>query len=105
MTTPSEPTRPTFDDVEDMEPQDDARPDRIYTGHAGVPERLDDDALNEATEQERVDAGIADYAPSQVPNAQDDLPDGTPDMPAVDQTEIYQEELAEAQRVAREQGS
>lgn len=67
----------TIDDV--IDPQDDALPHQIYQGHAGQPGRLDDDALAEATEQERVDAGIADYAPSEVPDATDPLPDGSSD--------------------------
>ncbi len=101
MSTPQEPDARADDDI--AVPQDDARPQQYYRGHAGVPGRLDDDALAAATQQERVDAGLADYVPDEVPNAQDDLPDGTPDMPPIDQTEIYQEELAEARRAAREQ--
>ena len=40
--------------------------------HGGAAERLDDDYLAERTEQERVDAGLADYAPGSVPPATDE---------------------------------
>ena len=75
MSSPREEDTPNLDDV--IEPQDDALPKPIAKGHAGMPDRLDDDALAAATEQERVDAGLADYAPSQVPPATDPLPEGS----------------------------
>ena len=69
------------DDVPDLGdiagPEDDALPRRDPRGHAGMPEHLDDDALAAATEQERVAAGLADYAPGQVPPATDPLPEGS----------------------------
>lgn len=67
--------RPTLDDV--LEPDNDALPQPIAQGHAGMPERLDDDALERATERERVEAGVADYAPEDVPPATDPLPEGS----------------------------
>ncbi|WP_138444155.1 hypothetical protein [Sinomonas susongensis] len=75
MTTPDNDDAPDLDDV--ITPEEDALPPRIHQGHAGMPERLDDDALAAATEQERVAAGLADYAPSQVPPATDPLPEGS----------------------------
>ncbi|WP_433875110.1 hypothetical protein [Sinomonas atrocyanea] len=66
---------PNLDDV--ITPEEDALPRRIYKGHAGMPDKLDDDALAAATEEERVAAGLADYAPSQVPPATDPLPEGS----------------------------
>jgi hypothetical protein len=42
-----------------------------------MPERLDDDALERATQEERVDAGLADYAADDVPPATDPLPEGS----------------------------
>jgi hypothetical protein len=75
MSSPSDENTPNLDDV--IEPEDDALPQPIAQGHAGMPDRLDDDALAAATEQERVDAGLADYAPSQVPPATDPLPEGS----------------------------
>ena len=75
MTTPNNDGDPDLDDV--ITPEEDALPDPIYQGHAGMPEKLDDEALAAATEQERVAAGLADYAPSQVPPATDLLPEGS----------------------------
>lgn len=75
MTTPNNDDAPNLEDV--ITPEEDALPEPIYQGHAGMPEKLDDDALAAATEQERVAAGLADYAPSQVPPATDPLPEGS----------------------------
>jgi hypothetical protein len=75
MSSPRDEDSPNLDDV--IEPEDDALPQPIAQGHAGMPERLDDDALAAATDQERDDAGLADYAPSQVPPATDPLPEGS----------------------------
>ncbi|HEV7655955.1 MAG TPA: hypothetical protein VGP36_14660 [Mycobacteriales bacterium] len=58
--------------------------------HGGAPERLDDDALAERTEQERVDAGIDAYDPGDVPAATDD-----PVPVDITETEQYQDERAE----------
>lgn len=75
MTTPNNDDAPNLDDV--IEPEEDALPPPIHQGHAGAPGRLDDDALAAATEQERVAAGLQDYAPDQVPEAADPLPEGS----------------------------
>lgn len=40
--------------------------------HGGSPAHLDDDELARRTGQERVDAGVADYDPDDVPPATDD---------------------------------
>jgi hypothetical protein len=56
-------------------PEEDALPTPTRTGHGKMPEDIDDDAYEAAAEQERVAAGIADYAPSDVPPATDPLPD------------------------------
>jgi hypothetical protein len=45
--------------------------------HGGMPLRLDDDELELAVERDRVAAGLADYAPGDVPPATDPLPAGT----------------------------
>jgi hypothetical protein len=66
---------PNLDDV--IEPKDDALPQPIRQGHGKMPERLDDDALAAATEQERVDAGLEAAASDQVPPAADPPPQGT----------------------------
>jgi hypothetical protein len=67
--------------------------------HGGAPQRLDDDLLAEITEDERVEAGVADYNPDEVPPATDPLP---PDVPAptpdVRQTDVYRAEQAEIRR-------
>ncbi|MDF9276738.1 hypothetical protein P4U43_02925 [Arthrobacter sp. EH-1B-1] len=72
MTSSNDENTPNLNDV--PEPDNEFLPKRIHQGHAGQPERLDDDALAAATEQERVDAGLIDYAPDQVPDAADPLP-------------------------------
>jgi hypothetical protein len=77
MTSSSDEDTPSLDDVQ--EPDNEFLPNRIYQGHAGEPERLDDDALAAATEQERVDAGLIDYAPDEVPDATDPLPEEASD--------------------------
>ncbi len=62
--------------------------------HGGAPQRLDDDQLAELAEEERVDAGVDDYDPDEVPPATD-----TPPGPAdIRQTEVYEEERAELRR-------
>ncbi len=62
--------------------------------HGGVPQRLDDDRLARLTEEERVEAGLDDYDPDEVPPATDVRAE-----PAdVTQTEVYQEEQAEIRR-------
>ena len=83
-----------FDDV--LEPQDDALPRRKYEDHGGSPQ-VPDEVLERATQQERVDAGLADYVPDDVPSATEDTPVDITDTPQ------YQEELTEARRAAREQ--
>ena len=77
MTSSNSENTPNLDDVQ--EPDNEFLPNRIHQGHAGEPERLDDDALAAATEQERVDAGLIDYAPDQVPDATDPLPEEASD--------------------------
>lgn len=69
--------------------------------HGGAPQRLDDDQLARLAEEERVDAGLDDYDPDEVPAATDPLPEGVPSPPVdVRQTEQYQEERAEIRREA-----
>jgi len=56
-----------------------------------MPGRLDDDQLARLTEEERVEAGLDDFDPDEVPPATDDpVPPGD-----LTQTEQYQEERAE----------
>ena len=62
--------------------------------HGGASQRLDDDQLAELAEEERVDAGLDDYDPDEVPPATD-----TPPVPVdIRQTEVYEEERAELRR-------
>lgn len=56
-------------------PGEDALPAPDRSGHAKMPENVDDDVYQAAAEQERVAAGLADYAPGEVPPATDPLPD------------------------------
>lgn len=55
-------------------PQEDALPRPSRTGHGKMPENIDDDDYEAAAEQERVAAGLEDYAPGDVPPAADPLP-------------------------------
>src|SRR5437899_12614997 len=67
--------------------------------HGGAPQRLDDDTLAEMTEDERVDAGLDDYNPDEVPPATDPLPPGTePTRPDVRDSAVYRDEQAEIRR-------
>jgi hypothetical protein len=65
--------------------------------HGGAPMHPDDEALARRTERERVDAGLDDYDPDDVPPATD-----TPPLVDVTDTEIYQEERAEVKRELEE---
>jgi hypothetical protein len=67
--------------------------------HGGAPQRLDDDQLAELTEDERVDAGLDDYNPDEVPSATDPLPPDTPaSRNSVRDSAVYQDERAEVRR-------
>jgi hypothetical protein len=72
----------------------DVNRDRSY--HGGAPDRLDDDALAERTDEERVDAGLADYAPGDVPAATDD-----PVEVDITETAEYQAEQTEIDEETR----
>ena len=61
--------------------------------HGGSPQHLDDDRLARLTEEERVEAGIDDYDPDEVPPATD-----APPQQDVTQTEEYREARAEIRR-------
>jgi hypothetical protein len=61
--------------------------------HAGASARLDDDRLAELAEEERVEAGLDDFDPDEVPPATD-----APPPEDVTQTEEYLEEKAEIRR-------
>jgi hypothetical protein len=89
MTTPND-DAPNLDDV--ITPEGDALPRPIQQGHAGMPETLDDDALAAAAEQERVAAGLQDYAPGQVPPATDPLPEGSSEAADRAQRGLVEEE-------------
>jgi hypothetical protein len=65
-----------FDD-EVLEPEVDSGLHHVRSEHRGMPLRPDDDELARAAERDRVAAGLADYAPSDVPDATDPLPEGT----------------------------
>lgn len=59
--------------------------------HGGASQRLNDDQLAELAEEERVDAGLDDYDPDEVPPATDTPPDAEDPR----QDEVYEEERAE----------
>ncbi len=75
MTEPQDHDEPTLDDV--IEPEFDIPPTHRPRVHGGMPLKPDDDELALAAERDRVAAGIADYAPSDVPPATDPLPEGS----------------------------
>lgn len=84
----------SLDDVGDVDPSI----HRDRREHGGAPtDHLDDDALARRTQEERVEAGIADYDPDAVPPASDaQLPyDESAD-------EGYQETAGEVRRQASE---
>jgi hypothetical protein len=56
---------------------DSALPRPTRTGHAKMPEHMDDDMLARAAALERVEAGTDDFAPDDVPPATDPLPEGS----------------------------
>jgi hypothetical protein len=67
--------------------------------HGGAPQRLDDDKLAEIAEDERVEAGLDDYNPDEVPPATDPLPDDVPaPRPDVRQGNEYRAEQEEIRR-------
>jgi hypothetical protein len=72
-------------------PDEEFRRDRRE--HAGAPAHLDDDRLARLAEEERVEAGLDDYDPDEVPAAADEAPDQD-----VTETEGYLEEKAEIRR-------
>ena len=61
--------------------------------HGGTPGRLDDDRLARLTEEERVEAGLDDYDPDEVPPATD-----APPEPDIARSDEYQEARAEIRR-------
>ena len=65
--------------------------------HGGMPLHPDDDELARRTEQERVEAGVDDYDPDDVPPATDE-----PVPAGLTETEEYQEEQAEIKRETEE---
>jgi hypothetical protein len=66
--------------------------------HGGAPQRLDDDKLAEIAEDERVDAGLDDYNPDEVPPATDPPPPDEAPRPDVREGTEYREEQAELRR-------
>jgi hypothetical protein len=56
---------PTLDDV--IEPTESAPRDR--QGHGKQPPRLNDDDLEHRTEQERLEVGVDDFDPNEIPSA------------------------------------
>jgi hypothetical protein len=75
---------------EPEEPEEQFHRDRRE--HGGAPDRLDTDRLARLAEEERVEAGVDDYDPDEVPPATD-----APPRPDVTQTEEFQEARAEIQ--------
>jgi hypothetical protein len=61
--------------------------------HAGAPAHLDDDRLAHLAEEERVEAGLDDFDPDEVPPATD-----APPPVDVTESDQYREEKAEIRR-------
>src|SRR6516164_5914549 len=80
-----------------MTDQDESQPaehfHRDRREHGGIPGRLDDDQLGRLAEEERVDAGVDDFDPDEVPPATD-----APPEPDLAESEVYQEARAEIRR-------
>jgi predicted alpha/beta-hydrolase family hydrolase len=70
---------------------------RDHHEHGGAPAHLDDDQLARLAEEERVEAGIDDYDPDEVPAATD-----APPPPDVTTTDEYLLEQAEIRRELNE---
>lgn len=66
--------------------------------HGGMSDRVDDDALAERVEQERVDLGLIDYSPDDVPPATD----VDPAPVDVTRTDVYRAEVEEIDEQVRE---
>ena len=66
-------------------------PDR--SAHGKMPP-LDDDELAVAAARERVEAGVDDYVPDDVPDATDPLPEGTSDEADLVQRGIVESDVA-----------
>jgi hypothetical protein len=77
---PTDHDEPTLRDV--LVPEVDPGLPKDPSVHGGMPLKEDDDALTLAAERDRVAAGVAPFAPDDVPPATDPLPEGTP--PEVD---------------------
>ena len=60
-----------------------AEGERDHRFHGGSPAHLDDDELARRTAQDRVDAGVTDYDPDDVPPATDDPVPFDPDFDTV----------------------
>jgi len=73
--------------------------------HGGAAQRLDDDKLAELTEDERVDAGLDEFNPDEVPPATDPLPEGVPQRTDVRQSTEYKDAQAEIDRRVQHLGS
>jgi hypothetical protein len=58
--------------------------------HGGSPDRIDDDRLARLTEEERVDAGVDDFDPDEVPPATD-----APPRVDLAESEVFQDAQAE----------
>ncbi|RAM35461.1 hypothetical protein [Arthrobacter globiformis] len=74
-------------------PEEDALPEPSRTGHGKLPENIDDEVYQAAVEQERVAAGLADYAPSDVPPATDPLPPEASEAADLAQRGLMDEDL------------
>ena len=64
------------DDAEDRElPEEEEEPEAAFhrdrRQHGGAAQRLSDDQLARLTEEERVEAGLDDYDPDEVPSAEE----------------------------------
>ena len=64
-----------FEDV--LEPEEDGGLHHDRRVHGGMPLREDDDALERLVEEDRVAAGVSDFAEDDVPPATDAPPPGT----------------------------
>jgi hypothetical protein len=64
-----------FEDV--LEPEEDGGLPHDRSVHGGMPLKPDDDALERLVQEDRVAAGLSDFAEDDVPPATDPPPEGT----------------------------
>ena len=86
--------QPATQDADQLPTDEDQLPESFHRDrreHGGSPKYfVDDDRLARLTEEERVEAGVDDFDPDEVPPATDEPPE-----PDIRESDVYQEARAE----------